>query len=75
MTDDLRTRVIAVLSGHRPRWGEWVTCSCDDDFSRFAPEIYEQHVADAVIQELDDMGIIHLSKVRTPSFDNTRLEP
>ena len=49
---DLRNRIAAALSEHRARWGEWVTCSCDDDFSRFSPEVYEQHVADAVIREL-----------------------
>jgi hypothetical protein len=46
---DLRTRIIAALSRHRPRWGEWVTCTCDNDFSRFTPDTYEWHVADAVI--------------------------
>jgi hypothetical protein len=52
MSDSLRDRIAAVLSRHRARWVEWVTCTCDNDFSRFTPETYEWHVADAVIAEL-----------------------
>jgi hypothetical protein len=50
---ELRDRIAAALSRHRPRWGEWVTCTCDNDFSRFTAETYEWHVADAVIEALD----------------------
>jgi hypothetical protein len=50
---EMRDRIAAVLSRHRARWGEWVTCTCDNDFSRFTPETYEWHVADAVIEALD----------------------
>lgn len=53
MTDSLRTRIAAVLHSHLlATSGEWITCSCDEHFSKFTPETFEWHVADAVIREL-----------------------
>ena len=31
---------------------DWITCSCDDHFSRFTGTTFEWHVADAVIEAL-----------------------
>ena len=57
---DLRTRIAKVINNYVGEHGH-------EDFTY-------GDIADAVIRELDNMGIIHLSK-RTPPFDNTRLEP
>lgn len=50
MTDSLRARIIAALARADQDW-------CSDN------NLHED-MADAVIRELDNMGIIHLSKVR-----------
>lgn len=55
MPDDLRARIAAALQNHRQgRVGVgWLTCSCDGHWSRFASAVYDGHVADAVIRELN----------------------
>lgn len=64
MSDDLRTRIAAAL--YRS------TCTRHDDYpwdeaADYIKAVYVRH-ADVVIRELDDMEIIHLSKVRHDAF-------
>jgi hypothetical protein len=71
VSDNLRDRIAAVQAKHllvrydRAAW--W--CQCGDDCLSVEGS-HSRHVADAVIEALDDMGIIHLSKVRPSYADN-----
>lgn len=48
--DDLRTRIAAVLNSHKAddRYDEWSDCQCGNVGTR-----WDDHVADAVIRELE----------------------
>ena len=59
---DLRTRIAAVLVAHPDKMDG--TCCGDPGLEIEVQDDWALHVADAVIRELDDMGIIHPSKVR-----------
>lgn len=69
MIDSLRDRIAAVADSHTAMGYDsdygpndsWV-CNCGHTWT--AGGTHGDHVADAVIAELADMGIIHLSRVK-----------
>lgn len=67
MTDNLRDRIAKAIAGavygHNTLETAWADLHEDAQDEYFAE-------ADAVIEALDDMGIIHLSKVRPSYADN-----
>ena len=65
MTDDLRTRIIAALEALERNLAEQLFSDLPDRYYKW---IGYDELADAVIAELADMGIIHLSKVRHDAF-------